>query len=43
MAQDHEFFIAKFIFKLKEAEKRTRTFRYDLNQISHDYTMEVMN
>ena len=40
---DHELFIAKFRLKLKKAGKTTRTFRYDLNQIPYDYTMEVKN
>ena len=35
--------IAKFRFKLKKVGKTTRPFRYDLNQIPHDYTWEVMN
>ena len=30
-------------FKLKKAGKTTRPFRYDLNQISYDYTVEVRN
>ena len=30
-------------FKLKKAGKTTRPFRYDLNQISYDYTVEVTN
>ena len=38
---DHEFFIAKFRLKLKKVGKTDRLFRYDLNQISHGYTMEV--
>ena len=40
---DHELLIAKFKFKLKKVGKTTRPFRYDLNQISYDYTMEVTN
>ena len=40
---DHEFLIAKFILKLKKVGKTTRPFRYDLNQITYDYTMEVRN
>ena len=40
---DHELFIAKFRHKLKKVGKTTRPFRYDLNQISYDYTMEVRN
>ena len=38
---DHELLIAKFKVKLKKAGKTTRPFRYDLNQIRYDYTMEV--
>ena len=38
---DHEPFIAKFRLKLKKVGKTTRPFRYDLNQIPHDYTVEV--
>ena len=34
---------AKFRLKLKKVGKTTRPFRYDLNQISHDYTVEVRN
>ena len=40
---DHELFIAKFRLKLKKVGKNTRPFRYDLNQIPHDYTVEVRN
>ena len=35
--------IAKFRIKLKKVGKITRPFRYDLNQISYDYTVEVTN
>ena len=38
---DHEPFIAKFRLKLKKVEETTRPFRYDLNQILYDYTVEV--
>ena len=38
---DHELLIAKFRLKLKKVGKTTRPFRYDLNQIPHDYTVEV--
>ena len=38
---DHKLFIAKFRLKLKHVGKTTRTFRYDLNQIPYDYTVEV--
>ena len=40
---DHELLIAKFRLKLKKVEKTTRTFRYELNQIPYDYTVEVRN
>ena len=40
---DHEFLIAKFRLKLKKVGKTTTSFRYDLNQIPYDYTVEVMN
>ena len=39
---DHELFIVKFRLKLKVG-KTTRPFRYDLNQIPYDYTVEVRN
>ena len=38
---DHEFLISKFRLKLKNAGKTTRPFRYDLNQVPYDYTVEV--
>ena len=40
---DHELLIAKFRLKLKKVGKITRPFRYDLNQIPYDYTVEVKN
>ena len=40
---DHELLIAKFRLKLKKVGKSTRPFRYDLNQIPYDYTLEVKN
>ena len=40
---DHELLIAKFRLKLNKVGKTTRPFRYDLNQISYDYTVEVRN
>ena len=40
---DHEHLIAKFRLKLKKVWETTRPFRYDLNQILHDYTVEVRN
>ena len=38
---DHELLLAKFRLKLKKVGKTTRPFRYDLNQIPYDYTVEV--
>ena len=38
-----ELLIAKFRLKLKKVGKTTRPFRYDLNQIPYDYTVEVTN
>jgi len=35
--------MVKFRLKLKKAEKTSRSFRYDLNQIPYDYTVEVRN
>ena len=40
---DHELLIAKFRPKLKKVGKTTRPFRYDLNQIHYDYSVEVRN
>ena len=40
---DRELLIAKFRLKLKKIGKTTRPFRYDLNQIPYDYTVEVTN
>ena len=40
---DHELFIAQFRLKLKKVGKTTRPFRFDLNQIPNDYTVEVRN
>ena len=40
---DHELLIAKFRLKLKKVGKTTTSFRYDLNQIPYDYTVEVTN
>ena len=40
---DHELLIAKFRVKLKKVGKTTRPFRYDLNQIPCDYTVEGRN
>ena len=38
---DHELLIGKFRLKLRKVGKTTRPFRYDLNQITHDYIAEV--
>ena len=40
---DHELLITKLRLKLKKAGKTARSFRYDLNQIPYDYTVEVRN
>ena len=40
---DHELLIAKFRLKLTNLEKTTRPFRYDINQIPYDYTVEMRN
>ena len=39
----HEHLIVKFRLKLKKVGKTARPFRYDLNQIPYDYTVEVRN
>ena len=39
----HELLIAKFRLTLNKVGKTTRPFRYDLNQIPYDYTVEVTN
>ena len=48
--QDQELTVAQIItpycqirLKLKKVGKTTRPFRYDLNQIPYDYTVEVRN
>ena len=38
---DQELLIAIFRLNLKKVGKTTRPFRYDLNQIPYDYTVEV--
>ena len=43
MDRTEELLIAKFRLKLKKVGKTTRPFRYDLNQIPYDYTVEVRN
>ena len=40
---DHELLIAKFRLKLNKVGKTIRPFRYDLNKIPYDYTLEVRN
>ena len=40
---DQELFIAKFRLKLKKVGKTTRPFRYDINQIPYNYTVEMTN
>ena len=40
---DHELLITKFRLKLKKVGKTTRPFRYDLNQIPYDYTVDMRN
>ena len=40
---DHQLLTEKFRLKLQKVGKNTRPFRYDLNQILYDYTVEVRN
>ena len=40
---DHEFLVTKFRLKWKKVGKTTRPFRYGLNQIPYNYTVEVTN
>ena len=40
---DHELLIAKFRLKLKKVGKTIRSFRYDLNHIPYNYTVEATN
>ena len=40
---DHELLIAQFRLKLKKVGKTTKPFRYDLNQTTYDYTVEMTN
>ena len=42
-SSDYELLIAKFRRKLKNVGKTSRPFRYDLNQITYNYTVEVTN
>ena len=39
----HELLTEKFRLTLKKIEETTRPFRYDLNKIPYDYTVEVIN
>ena len=40
---DHELLIAKFKLKFKKVGKITKPFRYDLNKMIYDYTVEMTN
>ena len=40
---DHELLIAKFKLNLKKVGKTTRPFKYDLNKIPYDYTVQMIN
>ena len=40
---DYELLFAKFRLKLKKVGKTARPFKYDLNQIPYDYTVEMRN
>ena len=40
---DQKLLIAKFRLKWKKVGKTTKPFRYDLNQIPYNYTVEVTN
>ena len=40
---NHELLIVRFRLKLKQVGKTTKQFRYDINQIPYDYTVEVTN
>ena len=40
---DHELLIVEFRFKWKNLGETSRPFRYDLNQILYNYTVEVAN
>ena len=40
---DHELLMARLRLKLKKIGKTTRPFRYDLNQIPYNFTVEVRN
>ena len=40
---DHQFLIAKFMLKLKKERKTTRPARYNSDEISYEYVVEVTN
>ena len=40
---DHELLIAKFRLKLNKVGITTRPYRYDLNKVPYDHTVEVRN
>ena len=40
---NNQLLIAKFKLKVKKIGKTSRPFRYDINQIPYDYTVEVTN
>ena len=40
---DHELLFGKFKLKLKKVGKTSRPFRYNLNKISYDYTVDMMS
>ena len=40
---DHELLIAKFRLKLRKGGKTTRPFRYNLNRVLYNYTVELTN
>ena len=40
---EYELLSAKFSLKMNKVGKTNRPFRYDLNQIPYDYTVEVTN
>ena len=42
-SSDHEVLIAKFRLKLKKVGKITKPFRYDLNKIPYNYTVDMRN
>ena len=42
-SSDCELLITRFRLKLNKAGKTVRPFRYNLNQIPYDYTVEVRN